>query len=109
MGGLKPGDFELQTGEGALSPHARKTEAFEVSHKFCATCGPRTHGNGHLEELGGAFVPVRVAAIDDLTVEELVSAPVTYCDGLQHNWWNSPDEKPIFERAPSIGAGPPRT
>ncbi|PKP88382.1 MAG: hypothetical protein CVT78_03850 [Alphaproteobacteria bacterium HGW-Alphaproteobacteria-17] len=92
VGGLKPDDFELLTGETALSTYARKNDSFEVSHRFCSTCGTQTHGNGYLEELGGAFVAVRVAAIDDLTVEELVSAPVTYCDGLHDNWWNRPDE-----------------
>lgn len=93
VGGLKAEDFELLAGEEALSAYARKTEAFEVSHRFCAKCGTQTHGSGYLEELGGAFVSVRVAALDDLTVEELVSAPVTYCDGLRNNWWNSPEEK----------------
>jgi len=93
VGGLKPEDFELLTGSEALSTYARKTEAFEISHNFCAKCGTQTHGSGYLEELGGAFVSVRVAAIDDLSVEDLVSAPVTYADGLHDNWWNSPEEK----------------
>lgn len=92
VGGLKPDDFVLLTGENVLSSYARKTEAFEISHKFCATCGTQTHGDGYLEELGGAFVAVRVAAIDDLPVDALVAAPVTFCDGRHDNWWNSPAE-----------------
>lgn len=92
VGGLKPDDFELVAGEEALSAYARETEAFAISHKFCSKCGTPTHGSGHLEELGGAFVAVRVAAIDDLTVDDLVSAPVNFCDGLQNNWWNTPEE-----------------
>lgn len=35
---------------------------------------------------------VRVAAIDDLSVDALVAAPVTFCDGRHDNWWNSPAE-----------------
>lgn len=92
VGGLKPEDFELLTGDAALSTYGRKTEAFEISHKFCSKCGTPTHGEGYLEEMGGAFASVRVAAIDDLTVQALVSAPVTYCDGLHDNWWNAPEE-----------------
>ncbi|MBW8297476.1 hypothetical protein [Sphingopyxis sp.] len=92
MGGLKPEDFELVSGEDALATYARETEAFAIAHKFCATCRTQTHGSGYLKELGGAFASVRVAAIDDLAVEELVSAPVTFCDGLQNNWWTSPNE-----------------
>lgn len=93
VGGLKPADFELLAGADALSAYARKTGVFEISHRFCSRCGTQTHGDGYLEELGGAFVAVRVAALDDLGVEELVSAPVTYCDGRRDNWWNSPEEK----------------
>jgi hypothetical protein len=93
VGGLKPEDFELLSGAEALSVYARESEAFAIAHRFCATCGTPTHGDGHLEELGGAFVSVRVAAIDDLEVETLVSAPITYCDGRNDNWWNSPDER----------------
>lgn len=92
VGGLKPEAFELLTGQAALSTYARRSEQFQVSHHFCATCGTPTHGDGHLDELGGAFVSVRVAALDDLAVEALVTAPVTYCDGLHDKWWNPPPE-----------------
>lgn len=92
VGGLKPEDFELLSGADALSTYARETKAFAVSHRFCRICGTATHGDGYLEELGGAFASVRVAAIDDLPVAALVSAPVAYCDGRADNWWNSPDE-----------------
>lgn len=92
FGGLKPDDFELLTGSENIRTYARKTDAFEVSHYFCGACGTQTHGSGYLEELGGAFVSVRVAAIDDLPVETLVTAPVTYRDGLHDSWWNRPAE-----------------
>lgn len=90
--GLKPEDFELLAGADLLSTYARKTETFELSHRFCAKCGTHTHGDGYLEELGGAMVSVRVAALDDLSIEDLVSAPITYCDGRRDNWWNPPEE-----------------
>ncbi|QNO29240.1 GFA family protein [Sphingopyxis sp. OPL5] len=92
VGGLKPEAFELLTGEEALTSYGRESEAFSISHQFCSRCGTQTHGGGYLEELGGAFVSVRLAAINDLPVEDLVTAPVTYSDGLHDNWWNAPDE-----------------
>ncbi|HEV2597372.1 GFA family protein [Sphingopyxis sp.] len=92
VGGLKPVDFELLAGEEALTGYAREGEGFAIAHQFCGRCGTPTHGSGYLEELGGAFVAVRVAAIDDLPVADLVAAPVTYCDGLHDNWRNRPDE-----------------
>jgi len=39
-----------------------------------------------------AFEGVRIAALDDLPVADLICAPVTYCDGLNDNWWNAPEE-----------------
>jgi hypothetical protein len=40
----------------------------------------------------GAYVSINVAALDDLTPAELLSAPVQYRDGLHDNWWNTPAE-----------------
>jgi hypothetical protein len=42
--------------------------------------------------MGGAYVGVRIAALDDLSVDELLEKPTKYCDGLHDNWWNSPAE-----------------
>ena len=49
-------------------------------------------GRGHLEEIGGDFIAVRVAALDGVTPEELVAAPVQFMDGRNNNWWNPPAE-----------------
>jgi hypothetical protein len=40
----------------------------------------------------GESVAINVASLDDATPEELIAAPVTYYDGLNDNWWETPAE-----------------
>jgi hypothetical protein len=47
---------------------------------------------GDIPEIGGPFVSVSVAALDDLLPEELVAAPVRLMDGRHDNWFNPPPE-----------------
>ncbi len=90
--GLKPEDFQLLAGDDHLASYSKSGEGFEVHHRFCQRCGTATHGHGYLEQVGGPFLSVRVAALDDLDVDSLVSAPTTHCDGRNDNWWNPPAE-----------------
>jgi hypothetical protein len=48
------------------------------------------YGDGYVEQIGGAFVSINVACLDDVTPEELASLPIHYADGLNYNWPNSP-------------------
>ncbi|HEY0628431.1 MAG TPA: hypothetical protein VGD23_03795 [Sphingomicrobium sp.] len=41
---------------------------------------------------GNPYVAVQLATLDDLPVEELVSARLQYMDGRNDNWWNAPAE-----------------
>lgn len=90
--GLKPEAFELVSGADQLADYGKSGEGFEIHHRFCKVCGTATHGHGHIEQAGGTFLSVRIAALDDLDVDDLVSAPTTYCDGRNDNWWNPPAE-----------------
>ena len=80
-GQLKPQDFRLLSGEDMLADYGRSGDWGEGHHRFCSKCGIATH-----------YVSVHLAALDDLTVDDLVAAPVTYMDGLHDNWWNPPAE-----------------
>lgn len=92
-GQLKPEDFRLLTGEGALTDYSKAGDWGEGHHRFCAKCGIATHGHGRIEMMGGEpYVSVHLAALDDLPVEDLVGAPLHYMDGLHDNWQNAPVE-----------------
>jgi hypothetical protein len=89
---LKPDDFRLLSGNEVLGDYSRVGEGFETHHRFCLKCGTATHGHGFIPEVGGDYVSVRVAALDDLSTEALLEAPVSFADGLHNNWWNPPAE-----------------
>jgi len=91
-GQLQAGDFRLLTGEDQLADYGKSGDWGEVHHRFCKVCGIATHGHGHIEAMGGAFISVCLSALDDLPVADLLAAPVSYMDGLHDNWWNPPEE-----------------
>lgn len=84
-----PEHFRLLKGE--LAKYDRTGQGF-IGHGFCPRCGVRLVSHGNIPELGGAFVSVQLSVLDDATEEELIAAPLTWCDGLNNNWWNPPAE-----------------
>ena len=87
---IKPDAFRLLTDEAALTDYQFATHS---SHwPFCKTCGVRAFGHGDIPEIGGRYVSIKVACLDDATPEELLSGPVRYCDGRANNWWETPAE-----------------
>ncbi len=87
---IKPGDFRLLQGEAALSDYQFGSK--QAHHPFCKHCGVHSFGKGHVEEIGGDFVAVYVSALDNVTPQELIDAPVQYLDGRNDNWFNPPAE-----------------
>ena len=87
---VKPHAFRLLSGEAALSDYQFNTQS--VHHLFCKHCGVRPFVHGNLEAVGGEFYSVALACLDDVDPQELINAPVKYCDGLHNLWWETPKE-----------------
>jgi len=87
---LKPPAFRLTSGEEALAGYAFGTHS--AHHMFCRHCGIRTFTKGHIAEIGGDFVSVALATLDDAAPEELIAAPIRYANGRDNAWWDTPAE-----------------
>ncbi len=84
----KPSDFRLLAGEADL----RDYHPNAIHHIFCRHCGLRPFAWGDNAALGGKFYAVRVHCLEDLDVDELINAPVTYFDGRNDNYQSPPPE-----------------
>ena len=87
---IKPEAFRLLTDENALSDYQFGTRS--AHHLFCRNCGVRSFGRGHVAEIGGDYVSVQVGCLNNVDIEELISAPVRYADGRNNDWGKTPAE-----------------
>ncbi|MDI1478085.1 GFA family protein [Polyangium sp. y55x31] len=85
---VKPEAFRLLTEQSALADYRFGSNSMQ--HLFCKSCGVTMFGGGFLEEVGGAFVSINVASLDDVDPAELAAAPIQYYDGRNNNWMNPP-------------------
>ncbi|MFH0341659.1 MAG: GFA family protein [Chromatiales bacterium] len=87
---VKPDAFRLLAGEAALTEYLFNTR--NNHHFFCKQCGVRSFGRGNFPDLGGTVYGVNVTCLDDVNIDELVNAPITYVDGRNDNWQSAPAE-----------------
>lgn len=85
---IKPEAFRLLSGVEDLSEY--RFGSGQARHMFCKHCGNRPFSTGDIPEVGGAYVSIYLACLDDASPEELADAPVKYMDGRHNNWWNAP-------------------
>ena len=83
---VQPEGFRAIEGEAALT--ASPGTAYG---RFCEKCGVVPYYAVEAAEWNeGAYVAVNVACLDDLDPEELLAAPVQYCDGRNDAWFQVP-------------------
>lgn len=87
---IRPAAFRLLAGEHVLGDYQFGT--MQGHHLFCGICGVRPFARGHVEQIGGDFVSIQVATLDDVTPEELLSGPVHYSNGRDNAWHETPPE-----------------
>lgn len=87
---IKPTDFRLLAGATDLRDYHFGDGS--VHHVFCQQCGVHCFERGRLDEVGGDFIAVRLAVLDDVTPQALIAAPVQFFDGRNNNWLNAPAE-----------------
>jgi hypothetical protein len=87
---IKPDAFRLLAGEEATSDYQFGRRS--MHHLFCRNCGVRTFARGYVKEIGGDYVAVQLASLDNVDPKELLSAPIRYADGRTDNWGVPPSE-----------------
>jgi hypothetical protein len=85
---IKPEAFQLLSGKDELADYQFNTK--QGHHRFCKHCGIAPFGDGNVKEIGGAFVSISVACLDDVTPEQFASFPIRYSDGRHDNWMEQP-------------------
>lgn len=87
---VKPEAFRLLSGQDVLSDYQFGT--MSGHHRFCSACGCAPFGDGYVEEIGGAFVSISLACLDEVDPSELAELPIRYMDGRNDNWFEAPKE-----------------
>jgi len=87
-----PDALRLTSGEDALGDYSKSGEWGEGHHRFCSRCGINTHAHGDIPAIGGRFLSVQLSTLNDLPVEDILAAPVSYQDGRHDDWLSTPSE-----------------
>lgn len=87
---IRPDALRMLAGEDALTVYRFNTQ--RVEHPFCRHCGVHVFDRGNIPEVGGAFVTVNIACLDDAELQGIIEAPLRYFDGRTDNWMNPPAE-----------------
>ena len=87
---IRPGAFRLLAGEADLSDYQFNQHVGH--HLFCRHCGVRSFARGYVKEVGGDYVAVQLAALDNADPMDLVEPAIRFADGRNNNWGAAPAE-----------------
>ncbi|HEV7307619.1 GFA family protein [Ensifer sp.] len=88
---IRPEAFRLVAGEEVLADYRGRNAV--AHHYFCSQCGVRPFERIDAPNMTNhTYYNINVACLDGVDIDELMAAPVTYCDGLNDNWGEAPDE-----------------
>jgi hypothetical protein len=88
---VTPEAFRLLDGESALADFRGGNPV--AHHLFCRHCGIHPFEWVDVPNMSGSkYYSINVACLDGVDVDELVNAPVTYCDGANDDWGSVPVE-----------------
>ena len=83
--------FRLVTGQDVLTDYQGTNQV--AHHFFCKICGIHAFDRIDLPNMTGhVYYNVSIACLDGLDIDALMSAPVSYFDGLLDNWGATPAE-----------------
>ena len=85
---IKPDAFRMLSNPDKLSDYQFGSIQGHIT--FCKRCGLRPFSHGHVKEIGGDFVSVNIACLDNVPDEELAALPVKYFNGRDNDWFNTP-------------------
>ncbi|MBE9138237.1 GFA family protein [Nodosilinea sp. LEGE 07088] len=84
----QPDAFRLITGNTDLTEYLFNTR--KNQHFFCKRCGVRAFGVGNETPIGQMY-GINIGCLEGVTEAELSTIPITYVDGLNDRWQESPD------------------
>jgi hypothetical protein len=84
---VKPEAFRLLDGHADLTKYLFHTQTDQ--HLFCRHCGVHPFVIGRSPRWGD-FYAVNISCLNDIDIDELAAAPITYLDGRNDNWHTPP-------------------
>ena len=84
-------EFRLLSDETALTEYQGKNPV--AHHPFCKRCGVHVFDRVDMPNgTGYPYINVSIMCLEELDLNEALNVPVTYHNGLQNDWSNSPSE-----------------
>lgn len=88
---VDPEDFRLVSDDNDLGDYQFSPES-PNHHLFCKHCGVQVFTRGFVEEIGGHFVSLSIATIDNVADRDLADLPIQFMDGRNDAWHSPPAE-----------------